>query len=123
MIRDPIPVSHQTTVVFLPTKFKYLLGNNWLGLCSGMAIARRLVPFGVKRLLYSGRTAKAHAAEVNGEFGKKKQIFTQQTEGEKQNKIIPLIEKRRFLHILTISPFFPCSRQFPWTLCWLRATL
>ncbi|XP_028272096.1 glyoxylate reductase/hydroxypyruvate reductase [Parambassis ranga] len=34
----------------------------------GMAIAQRLMPFGVKRLLYSGRTAKAHAAEVNGEF-------------------------------------------------------
>ncbi|KAM6923352.1 glyoxylate reductase/hydroxypyruvate reductase [Xenentodon cancila] len=34
----------------------------------GMAIAQRLVPFGVKRLLYSGRTAKAYAAEVNGEF-------------------------------------------------------
>ncbi|XP_032410461.1 LOW QUALITY PROTEIN: glyoxylate reductase/hydroxypyruvate reductase [Xiphophorus hellerii] len=34
----------------------------------GMAIARRLLPFGVKRLLYTGRTAKAHAAEVNGEF-------------------------------------------------------
>lgn len=28
------------------------------------------MPFGVKRLLYSGRTAKAEAAEVNGEFGK-----------------------------------------------------
>ncbi|XP_035983138.1 glyoxylate reductase/hydroxypyruvate reductase isoform X2 [Fundulus heteroclitus] len=34
----------------------------------GMAIAQRLVPFGVKRLLYTGRAAKAHAAEVNGEF-------------------------------------------------------
>lgn len=34
----------------------------------GMAIARRLMPFGVKRLLYSGRTAKADAAELNGEF-------------------------------------------------------
>ncbi|KAF1384651.1 hypothetical protein PFLUV_G00122410 [Perca fluviatilis] len=34
----------------------------------GMAIARRLMPFGVKRLLYSGRTAKANAADVNGEF-------------------------------------------------------
>ncbi|XP_014325727.1 glyoxylate reductase/hydroxypyruvate reductase-like [Xiphophorus maculatus] len=34
----------------------------------GMAIAQRLLPFGVKRLLYTGRTAKAHAAEVNGEF-------------------------------------------------------
>lgn len=34
----------------------------------GMAIAQRLMPFGVKRLLYSGRTAKPHAAEVNGEF-------------------------------------------------------
>lgn len=34
----------------------------------GMAIAQRLVPFGVKRMLYSGRTAKAHAAEVNAEF-------------------------------------------------------
>uniref|UniRef100_A0A8C3A4J8 Glyoxylate reductase/hydroxypyruvate reductase n=2 Tax=Cyclopterus lumpus TaxID=8103 RepID=A0A8C3A4J8_CYCLU len=34
----------------------------------GVAIARRLMPFGVNRLLYSGRTAKAYAAEVNGEF-------------------------------------------------------
>ncbi|XP_020516926.2 glyoxylate reductase/hydroxypyruvate reductase [Labrus bergylta] len=34
----------------------------------GMAIARRLMPFGVKRLLYSGRTTKADAAEVSGEF-------------------------------------------------------
>ncbi|KAM9850247.1 glyoxylate reductase/hydroxypyruvate reductase [Aulostomus maculatus] len=34
----------------------------------GLAIARRLMPFGVKRLLYSGRTAKAEAAELNGEF-------------------------------------------------------
>lgn len=34
----------------------------------GMAIARRLMPFGVKRLLYSGRAAKAHASEVKGEF-------------------------------------------------------
>ncbi|XP_068596376.1 glyoxylate reductase/hydroxypyruvate reductase isoform X2 [Brachionichthys hirsutus] len=34
----------------------------------GFAIAQRLVPFGVKRLLYSGRTAKPQAAEVNGEF-------------------------------------------------------
>ncbi|XP_051931797.1 glyoxylate reductase/hydroxypyruvate reductase [Hippocampus zosterae] len=34
----------------------------------GMAIARRLMPFGVKRLLYSGRTAKADAAQLNGEF-------------------------------------------------------
>uniref|UniRef100_A0A8C8DLK8 Glyoxylate reductase/hydroxypyruvate reductase n=1 Tax=Oryzias sinensis TaxID=183150 RepID=A0A8C8DLK8_9TELE len=33
-----------------------------------MAIAQRLLPFGVKRLLYSGRTAKSYAAEVNGEF-------------------------------------------------------
>ncbi|KAG7230285.1 hypothetical protein INR49_024389, partial [Caranx melampygus] len=34
----------------------------------GMAIAQRLMPFGVKRLLYSGRTAKPYAAEVHGEF-------------------------------------------------------
>ncbi|XP_068182621.1 glyoxylate reductase/hydroxypyruvate reductase isoform X2 [Antennarius striatus] len=34
----------------------------------GFAIAQRLMPFGVKRLLYSGRTVKAQAAEVNGEF-------------------------------------------------------
>ncbi|XP_028314635.1 glyoxylate reductase/hydroxypyruvate reductase [Gouania willdenowi] len=34
----------------------------------GLAIARRLLPFGVKRLLYSGRTVKSNAAEVNGEF-------------------------------------------------------
>ena len=35
-----------------------------------MGIAKRLMPFGVNRLLYSGRTAKAYASEVNGEFGK-----------------------------------------------------
>lgn len=34
----------------------------------GMAIAQRLMPFGVKRLLYTGRSAKPHATEVNGEF-------------------------------------------------------
>lgn len=34
----------------------------------GMAIARRLKPFGVRRMLYSGRTAKAHASEVDAEF-------------------------------------------------------
>ncbi|CAL8355077.1 unnamed protein product [Merluccius merluccius] len=34
----------------------------------GLAISKRLKAFGVKRLLYSGRTAKAHAAEVDGEF-------------------------------------------------------
>lgn len=34
----------------------------------GMAIAQRLLPFGVKRVLYTGRTAKPQAAEVNGEF-------------------------------------------------------
>lgn len=44
----------------------------WLLFPQGMAIARRLVPFGVQRLLYSGRAAKAEAAEVKGEFGKKK---------------------------------------------------
>lgn len=44
----------------------------WLPFSEGMAIARRLLPFGVQRLLYSGRTAKAEAAEVKGEFGKKK---------------------------------------------------
>lgn len=36
-----------------------------------MAIARRLMPFGVKRLLYSGRAAKDYASEVKGEFGRK----------------------------------------------------
>ncbi|KAJ8015389.1 hypothetical protein DPEC_G00025620 [Dallia pectoralis] len=34
----------------------------------GMAIARRLKPFGVKRLLYSGRAAKSYASEVEGEY-------------------------------------------------------
>lgn len=34
----------------------------------GMAIAQRLMPFGVKRLLYTGRSAKPHAVEVNGEY-------------------------------------------------------
>lgn len=36
-----------------------------------MAIARRLMPFGVKRLLYTGRAAKDYASEVKGEFGEK----------------------------------------------------
>uniref|UniRef100_A0A3P8VTZ9 Glyoxylate reductase/hydroxypyruvate reductase n=1 Tax=Cynoglossus semilaevis TaxID=244447 RepID=A0A3P8VTZ9_CYNSE len=34
----------------------------------GLAIAKRLMPFGVQRLLYSGRSAKSEAAEVNGEY-------------------------------------------------------
>ncbi|KAL4641755.1 glyoxylate reductase/hydroxypyruvate reductase-like [Arapaima gigas] len=34
----------------------------------GLAIARRLKPFGVKRLLYSGRTPKSQAVEVGAEF-------------------------------------------------------
>ncbi|XP_069387607.1 glyoxylate reductase/hydroxypyruvate reductase-like [Paralichthys olivaceus] len=34
----------------------------------GMAVAQRLMSFGVKRLLYSGTTANAQAAEVKGEF-------------------------------------------------------
>ncbi|XP_046883339.1 glyoxylate reductase/hydroxypyruvate reductase [Hypomesus transpacificus] len=34
----------------------------------GMAIATRLKPFGVKRLLYSGRAAKPRASEVDGEY-------------------------------------------------------
>ena len=39
---------------------------------SGMAIATRLKPFGVKRLLYSGRAAKPQASEVDGEYGEEK---------------------------------------------------
>ncbi|MBN3310274.1 GRHPR reductase, partial [Amia calva] len=34
----------------------------------GLAIAKRLKPFGVKNLLYWGRAAKPKAAEVDGEF-------------------------------------------------------
>ncbi|XP_066505065.1 glyoxylate reductase/hydroxypyruvate reductase [Hoplias malabaricus] len=34
----------------------------------GLAIAQRLKPFGVKRLLYSGRQPKPQAQEVNGEY-------------------------------------------------------
>lgn len=34
----------------------------------GMAIAQRLMPFGVKRLLYTGRSAKPDAVAVNGEY-------------------------------------------------------
>lgn len=34
----------------------------------GLAIARRLKPFGVKRLLYTGRQPKSQAQEVDGEF-------------------------------------------------------
>lgn len=38
----------------------------------GLAIARRLKPFGVKRLLYTGRQPKPQAQEVDGEYGKKR---------------------------------------------------
>ncbi|XP_062404800.1 glyoxylate reductase/hydroxypyruvate reductase [Sardina pilchardus] len=34
----------------------------------GLAIAKRLMPFGVKKLLYTGRGAKPEAKEVGGEF-------------------------------------------------------
>ncbi|XP_017548879.1 glyoxylate reductase/hydroxypyruvate reductase [Pygocentrus nattereri] len=34
----------------------------------GLAVARRLKPFGVKRLLYSGRQPKPQAQEVDGEY-------------------------------------------------------
>uniref|UniRef100_A0A4W4FXN3 Glyoxylate reductase/hydroxypyruvate reductase n=1 Tax=Electrophorus electricus TaxID=8005 RepID=A0A4W4FXN3_ELEEL len=34
----------------------------------GLAIAQRLKPFGVKRLLYTGRHPKPHAQEVDGEY-------------------------------------------------------
>lgn len=34
----------------------------------GLAVARRLVPFGVKTILYSGHSSKSHASEVNAEF-------------------------------------------------------
>lgn len=45
--------------------------SNWFFQSPGMAIARRLMPFGVKRLLYTGRAAKDYASEVKGEFGEK----------------------------------------------------
>ena len=41
---------------------------------SGMAIATRLKPFGVKRLLYSGRAAKPRASEVDGEYGEERGV-------------------------------------------------
>lgn len=49
-----------------------------------MAIARRLKPFGVEKLLYSGRTAKPQAAEVEGEFGEDgvDVLWSEVTEGE-----------------------------------------
>lgn len=54
----------------LPT-FQYFHFCNLLCFLTGLAIAKRLMPFGVQRLLYSGRSAKSEAAEVNGEYGKK----------------------------------------------------
>ncbi|KAG8004056.1 Glyoxylate reductase/hydroxypyruvate reductase [Nibea albiflora] len=46
----------------------WLCGYGLSGSTVGVIGLGRIVPFGVKRLLYSGRTAKAYAAEVNGEF-------------------------------------------------------
>lgn len=78
----------------------------------GMAIARRLMPFGVQRLLYSGRTAKAEAAGVKGEFGKKK-----------CNKI--LINDGLFSYRISDNHLacVDVLQQFPWTRFWLTATL
>lgn len=83
----------------------------WLPFSEGMAIARRLLPFGVQRLLYAGRTAKAEAAEVKGEFGKKK-----------CNKIVL---KDGPFSCPTSDNELPCVdilQQFPWTHFWLTAT-
>lgn len=92
--------------------------SNWLRLSPGMAIARRLMPFGVKRLLYSGRTAKADAAEVNGEFGKKMEgnlrsewgMIKSRTKSKSDN-VIKLSNKNK-CRVVSSSPkfdyLFPC---------------
>lgn len=83
----------------------------WLLFSEGMAIARRLMPFGVQRLLYSGRAAKAEAAEVKGEFGKKK-----------CNKIV--LYYGHFSYPISDNQL-PCVdilQQLPWTRFWLTAT-
>lgn len=83
----------------------------WLPFPEGMAIARRLMPFGVQRLLYSGRTAKAEAAEVKGEFGKKKWIQI-------------VINYGHFSYPISDNQL-PCVdilQQLPWTRFWLTAT-
>lgn len=88
-------------------------------LSPGMAIARRLMPFGVKRLLYSGRTTKADAAEVNGEFGKKMEgnlrsewgMIKSRTKSKSDN-VIKLSNKNKCRVVSSISPkfdyLFPC---------------
>ncbi|XP_028816418.1 glyoxylate reductase/hydroxypyruvate reductase isoform X1 [Denticeps clupeoides] len=43
----------------------------------GMAIARRLIPFGVKRLLYTGRQVKPQAEELNGEYVSLDELLSQ----------------------------------------------
>lgn len=87
-----------------------------------MAIAQRLLPFGVKRLLYTGRTAKAHAAEVNGEFGKKNKEIIHSQVRQKEVKILPIIQRIRFLMNVPILPtalyvylHLRFLEQFPWT--------
>lgn len=43
----------------------------------GLAIAQRLKPFGVRRLLYSGRSEKPQAAQVNAEFVAMDQLLSE----------------------------------------------
>lgn len=76
-----------------------------------MAIARRLIPFGVQRLLYTGRTAKAQAAEVKGEFGKKKCNIIGFNEG---NFSYPVSDNQ--------LPCVDILQQLAWTRFWLTAT-
>ena len=48
------------------------LANSTVGIVGlgriGMAVAKRLQPFGVKSFLYSGRSPKSHAAEISAKF-------------------------------------------------------
>lgn len=88
------------------------------------------MPFGVKRLLYSGRRAKAEAAEVNGEFGKIMEgnthsgwgiIKSSSSKGQIDNVIKLSNKYKRKIRYLSVTPLLPL-KQFPWTHSCLRAT-
>lgn len=62
---------------------------------AGLAIARRLKPFGVKHLLYSGRQPKPQAQEVDGEHGERnRRIMKKRLRKSEKEEMKSVIECR-----------------------------